>query len=108
MYSDFHREFLNAYQQFGAIIALQNTCKRTLKGEIKSTDDFIQNTRSDSELLGMSGSGLPLLCTHIRDVNENILDRVYSALRLMAHTSAEMDVNSLLFLSAAPLLGECW
>lgn len=41
---------------------------------------------------------------HIRDVNENILDRVYSAVRLMAYMSAEMDVNSLLFLSAAPLL----
>jgi len=50
--------------------------------------------------------GLCTTCTRIRDVNEHILDPVYSALRLMAHMSAEMDVNSLLVLSAAPLLRE--
>lgn len=56
----------------------------------------------------MSESGLHLHCTHIGDVNENILNHVYSALSLIADMSAEMNVNSLLVLSAAPLLRECW
>lgn len=58
--------------------------------------------------LVICGTGLQLHCTHIRNVNESILNHVYSALSLIAHMSAEMNVNSLLVLSAAPLLRECW
>lgn len=68
-----------------------------------------ENTRGAR--IDMSGSGLHvglLCCAHIRNVNENILDRVYSALMLIAHMSAEMNVNFQLVLSAAPLLRECW
>lgn len=51
---------------------------------------------------------LSLSCTHIRHANENILDHVYSASGLIAHMSVEMDANSLLVLSAAPLLRDWW
>lgn len=104
MYSELNREYLNTFQQLGAVItSFGYIYHGNVRGgqKLNLTTEF--NAGGASVVLDMSRSGL----LHFKDVNESILDRVYSAPRLIAHMSAELDINSLLALSAAPLLREC-